>query len=170
MIANGYSIWLIPPAETFQKLSKIIFALSKKYSVPDFEPHITLIGNLIGHKENLISKTLKLAEQLKSFEIKLKKADYFDEYFRCLFIRAERSKEVAEANKIARETFNLKPDPEYMPHLSLLYGNFSTKTKGRIIAEIGREFNISFEVNSIHLYLTESEVNDWCKVKEFSLK
>lgn len=169
MKAEEYSIWLIPTGEVYHKLSEIISQLSKKYSTLNFEPHVTLIGNLIGPGENLISKTSKLATQLKSFEINLKKADYFDEYFRCLFIRAEKSKEVIEANNIAREVFNLKPDPEYMPHLSLMYGDFDSETKERILADLGKEFDLSFEIKSIHLFSTTGEVKDWHRIKEYLL-
>jgi len=164
--AEGYSIWLMPKGEVYRKLAEIISQLSKKYSTPNFEPHFTLIGDLLGSEEEIISKTLKLAGQLKPFEIKLKKADYFDEYFKCLFIRAEKTKEIIKANNIAREIFNLNSDPEYMPHLSLMYGNLSSETKEKILADLGKEFNISFEVKSIHLFSTTGEVKAWSKVKE----
>jgi len=165
--AKGYSIWLIPAGEVYQKLSEIISQLSEKYSAPNFEPHITLLGNLIGPEEDLISKTLKLTAQLKPFKINLKKADYLDEYFKCLFIRAEKTKELIRANNIAREAFNFKPDPEYMPHLSLMYGDLSSKTKEEILADLGKEFDLSFEVRSIHLFSTTGEVKDWYRIKEF---
>jgi len=164
--AEGYSIWLMPSGEIYDKLAEIISQLSKKYSTPNFEPHLTLLGNLIGPEEDLISKTSKIAKQLKPFEIKLKRADYLDEYFKCLFIRAGKTKEVVEANNITREIFNLKPDPEYIPHLSLMYGDLSSKTKEGILADLGKEFDISFEVKSIHLFSTTGEVKDWSKVKE----
>lgn len=170
MRAKGYSIWLTPTGEVYRKLAEIISQLSKKYSTPNFEPHLTLIGDLLGSEEEIISKALKLAERLKPFEIKLKKADYFDEYFKCLFIRAERSKEVIEVNNIAREIFNLNPNLEYMPHLSLMYGDLSPETKEEILADLGKEFDISFEVKSIHLFSTTGEVKDWYRVKEFFLK
>ena len=165
--AKGYSIWLIPAGGVYQKLSEIISQLSEKYSAPNFEPHITLLGNLIGPEEDLISKTLKLTAQLKPFKINLKKADYLDEYFKCLFIRAEKTKELIRANNIAREAFNFKPDPEYMPHLSLMYGDLSSKTKEEILADLGKEFDLSFEVRSIHLFSTTGEVKDWYRIKEF---
>ena len=172
MRGEGYSIWLIPTGETYQKLAKIISALSEKYSTPNFEPHVTLIGggDLIGTEEEAVSKTLKLTEALKPFEIKLAKADYFNEYFKCLFIRAEKTKEVIEANDIARKHLNLKPIPDYMPHLSLMYGDINSEIKEKILADLEREFNLSFEVKSIHLFSTTGEVKDWYKIKEFPLK
>ena len=172
MRGEGYSIWLIPTGETYQKLAKIISDLSKEHSTPNFEPHVTLIGGgeLVGAEEDLISQTSKLSDLLKSFKIKLKKADYFDEYFKCLFIRAEKTEEIMEVNNATRKHLNLKPNSDYMPHLSLMYGDISLETKERILADLGREFNLNFEVKSIHLFSTDGKVKDWYKVKEFSLK
>ncbi|MBU2577814.1 2'-5' RNA ligase family protein [Patescibacteria group bacterium] len=169
--AEGYSIWLIPSGDVYQELAKIISQLSEKYSTPNFEPHVTLIGagELVGTEEEMLSKTSKLTDLLRPFKIKLIKADYFDEYFRCVFIRAEKTKEITEVNNIARATFNLKLDPEYMPHFSLMYGDINPETKEKILADLGKEFDISFEVNSLHLFSTTGEVNDWHKVKEFPL-
>ena len=168
--AKGYSIWLIPAGEVYQKLSEIISKLSEKYSAPNFEPHVTLIGDLLGVEEEIISKTSELANLLKPFEINLKKADYLDEYFKCLFIRAEKTKEIIEANNITRETFDQKSNPEYLPHLSLMYGNFSPEIKEKVLTNLGKQFNISFEVKSVHLFSTTGEVKDWHKIKEFLLK
>jgi len=169
MRGEGYSIWLIPTGEVYQKLSEIISQLSEKYSAPNFEPHVTLIGDLLGSKEEVISKTARLADLLKPFEIKLKKADYFDEYFRCLFIRAEKTDELIQVNDIAREIFARKSDPEYLPHSSLIYGNFDSEIKEKILTNLGKEFNLSFEVKSLHLFSTTGEIKDWYEIKEFPL-
>jgi len=170
MKAEGYSIWLMPAGEVHRKLARIISQLSRKYSTPDFDPHVTLVGDLIGAEEEIIAKTSELAGLLRPFKIKLEKADYLDEYFRCLFIRAEKTKEITVANNVARGIFNLKPAPEYMPHLSLMYGEIFSKIKEKILADLEKEFNISFEVTAIHLFSTTGEVKDWHKIKEFSLK
>jgi hypothetical protein len=79
-----------------------------------------------------------------------------------------------EANLKARKIFNRQQDPKYMPHLSLMYGNFSPIIfspiiKEEIIDSMGREFDISFEVGSISLFPTNGEPLDFCKVKEFTL-
>ena len=73
------------------------------------------------------------------------------------------------ANKVARNTFKME-DTEYMPHLSLMYGNVSTDKKKKIISEINREFNLSFEVKSIHLVSTDGEPEEWYRIKEFPFK
>lgn len=59
---------------------------------------------------------------------------------------------------------------KYIPHLSLMYGNFPSELKEKIIAEIGKDFNMNFEIKSIHLFSTLGEPEDWYRVKEFALQ
>ncbi len=167
---KGYSLWLIPAGEVYQKLAKTISQLSRQYSAPNFEPHITLLGQLARPEEEVLSKTSQLATLLRPLEIKLTRVDYLDQYFRCLFIRVEETKEVVKANLKAREVFSRQNDPQYTPHLSLMYGHFTPKIKEKIIAEIGREFNLSFKVRNIYLFSTKGEPKDWCQAKKFPLK
>ena len=169
---NKYSLWLMPTGEVYDKFAEIISRLSKEYHSPKFEPHVTLIGAVVGTEEELSVKTAKLAKLIKPFKIKLGKVDYFTERHKALIIRTEKTAGLIEANKIARELFNLLPEPGYMPHLSLLYGDFSLETKEEVIQKLGREFNDEFEVGGICLYFTtgDKEEENWHKIKEFPFK
>jgi 2'-5' RNA ligase len=166
---KGYSLWLMPKDDVSNYLYNLIFQLSKKYSKPNFEPHITLIGELAGSEKDIISKTSQLAAVVKPYKVMLTKVEYLDEYFRCLFIKVKETDDVMNANSIARKIFNRNQDPKYEPHLSLMYGKLSIKTKEKIIGEIGNEFYISFEAKSIHLFLTNGEPRDWHRIKEITL-
>ena len=52
----SYSICLMPEAQTFKKLQKLINELAEKYSGQKFEPHITLLG---GKKESMEELTIR---------------------------------------------------------------------------------------------------------------
>lgn len=160
----------MPTGNIYNKLNKIISQLNKEYSSPNFLPHVTLIGLVVGSQKEILLKTSQLAIFIQPFEIKLTKVDYLNEYFRCLFIKVVKTKELMEANLKAREIFNREKDLKFMPHLSLMYGNFNSKTKKGVISKIGREFNLKFKVKSIHLFLTEGESKRWYKIKKFVLK
>ncbi len=167
---KGYSLWLMPSGEVYNKLADLIFQLSKEYSAPKFEPHITLIGEVTGLEDEIIKKTSQLANFIKSCSIKLTNVDNLDEYFNYLFIKAEKTDDLMETNSKAREIFNRQADPECMPHLSLMYGNFPPEIKEEIIKNMGKDFNHSFEARSIHLFKTEGKVRDWYRLKEFTLR
>lgn len=168
--AKGYSLWLMPTGEVYDRLNTLISQLSRKYNTPDFEPHVTLIGEVLGSADEIVSKTAQFATVVQSYRIGVGRVEYLNEYFRCLFLRAKETDEVMRANQEAREIFSQETDPRYMPHLSLMYGDFPPQTKEEIIAEIGKEISVGFDVESIHLFSTNGEPKDWYRVKEFSLK
>lgn len=164
-----HSLWLMPSGRAYRQLKSIISHLSQGYSAPNFDPHVTLIGSLVGPKDEILAETAALAGQIQPLEIELTKVDYLDEYFRCLFIHVKETEPVTEANAKARKIFNRQKDPKYMPHLSLLYGNLPPAIKEKIIAEIGREFNLGFKAESIWIITHNGVVGDWQYVKEFPL-
>lgn len=152
----------------------MISRLSERCSAPNFEPHVTLLGQVVGSEEEIVSRVAQLANIITSYEIQLARVDYLDEYFRCLFVKAEETDDVMNANAKARETFqgyitSQDPTNQYMPHLSLLYGNFPSQTKEEIIKEIGQKWEKTFQVISMHVFSTTGEVKEWYRVKEFPL-
>lgn len=159
----------MPKGEAYDKLNNLISRLGIEYNAPYFEPHVTLIGAVSGSEEDILSKTSKLALAIKPYKIELEKVDYLDEYFRCLFLRVKQTKDVMNANLEAKAIFNKQGTPDYMPHLSLMYGNFSSKTKKEIIKKIGESIPIIFQVNNANLFSTNGELKEWYKIKEFSL-
>ncbi|MCK5020404.1 MAG: 2'-5' RNA ligase family protein [Candidatus Peribacteraceae bacterium] len=165
--ANGYSLWIVPEGEVYEKMSEIISKFSKRLSTPVFSPHVTLVGEVEGTEEEVISKTEKLASMIKPFEIKLSGVDKLDHFFRCIFVHAEKTPELMKANEYAKEIFGMSF--EYMPHLSLVYRNLSDEQKEEIISEIGK-IDKSFLVNSIHVVLTNGQTEDWKKVRKVFIK
>ncbi len=168
MEIGEYSLWLVPTEDVRKRLRKIINQLSDKYSSPRFEPHVTLIVKT-GNEEEIILKTSQIIKQIDPFEIKLGSVDYLNEYFKCLFIRAKKNKELINSNKKAQKNFGANTG--YIPQLSLMYGNFPEEIKKEIIKNTGKNFNIKFRVASILVMCTTSRnVGEWYKVKEFELK
>jgi len=170
MQPGKYSLWLMPTDRLLVSLTEIIGELTQGRSALSFEPHVTLLGSLVGSEAEVVLGTRQLASRIAPYQIHLDKIDYLDEFFRSLFIRVEPTRPVLEANREARWIFERQQDPEYLPHLSLMYGHFPSWTKEQIIVRIGREFHERFEIRAIHLYSTEGEPRDWHRVEEFPLQ
>lgn len=168
--AKGYALWLMPSGDSYEILAQTILRLSRQYSTPFFEPHVTLLGGLLEPEEAVLSKTRQLAALVRPFGISLGSVDSQDEYFRCLFIRAKKTEALMQANSRARDIFNRHTEPPYLPHLSLMYGSFAPALKQSIIATIGRYFDMGFEVGSIHLISARGESHEWKKVRAFPLR
>lgn len=168
MKAKGYCLWLMPTGEAYDKFSSLIKRLAKEYNASVFEPHVTLIGDLMGSENDVLKEVEQLVLGQRSFPITLRLIDYQDFYFRTLFVKADRTKPLQTLHDQACEIFEMK-EPNYMPHLSLLYGDFSPKVKEKIIEAIGRDQTTEFTVSSLNVFKTDGEVESWHKVGEFTL-
>jgi 2'-5' RNA ligase len=112
----------------------------------------------------------RVATALRPFTIRLEEIDFLDEYFRCLFVHAALTEPLRKAHQAARQAFGHEREPAFMPHLSLLYGNFPRSLKEGIMAEMGRQLDVQFKVRSLHLYRTDGEPRPWQRVASFGLK
>lgn len=166
---DGYALWIVPAGNIYDKLTKIISALSEKYKTPTFEPHVTLLGPVNGTEGVIIEKTEQLASSIQPFEIKLTIVGYSEEYFRCLFVNAEPTRPVMNTHEKAAKIFGLSKT-KYAPHASLMYGTTPFEIKKQIISEIGKSLGLTFQVGSLHLFSIKGEPEDWFRVKEFILK
>jgi 2'-5' RNA ligase len=167
---RGYALFLMPSGGTYKKLSGMIKRLSREYSAPEFEPHVTLIGTLTGSKEDILRKTSQLAAAIRPFRITLNGFGCMDYYFRCLFLKAAKTPELMGANRKARAIFGRSNDSGYMPHLSLVYGNLPNEKKEEVIERTGKNFAVTFTARSMHLFSLEGEPREWYRVREFPLK
>jgi hypothetical protein len=95
----------MPSGKLLTRLTKIIDELSFDQTTLRFEPHVTLLGGLVGSQPSLSSKTRQLASCVEPYEIQLGEIDYLDEFFRSLFIRVAPTRPVLEANRKARLIF-----------------------------------------------------------------
>jgi 2'-5' RNA ligase len=167
--SSHYSLWLMPTGEVRRRLAEAILDLSRAYSAPPFEPHVTLVGGVAGSAREVAAKMVDLARRIQPFTVRLTAVAGLNEYFRCLFVRVATTHPVMTANKFAREVFNLQQQPPFMPHLSLLYGHLPASAKERIIASLGRQFELEFKASSLHLYLTKNEPPAWRRVARVGL-
>ena len=97
-----FSIWLMPPAPMRARFSEIIRRLSRRLGTPTFDPHVTLCGGPLNTDESeLAVRAEELAARLAPVPIRLTDIGYTEEYFRCLFVRAERTAELLDARRAA---------------------------------------------------------------------
>ena len=102
--------------------------------------------------------------------MKLTNVDYTNSYYRALFVKVEPSAAILAAHQVARNILLDDQETSYMPHLSLLYADFSLEKKKQIVEQIGDSFTDEFEVDTLYLYLTEGAVVDWRRIGAFPLQ
>ena len=168
--AKGYSIWVMPTGQAYEKLSYFITKLSKQYGTPVFEPHMTVLGNIINTKQQIEEKTAQLASNLSPYAVTIKDFETSDEYYRNLVARVHRTQTIMHVNEKARQIFDLQQIPPYDPHLSIIYGVLPEETKQRIIKHIEEDISeTSFKARSFHIVSTDGNPKKWRRVKEFAL-
>jgi 2'-5' RNA ligase len=171
MIETGsYAVWLMPSGQLYDRLARVIFELSRKYGTPAFEPHVTLLAHIPGTEDTVASRCEQLANRIEPYVVRLTRLDRLNEYYRCLFVRVLETPAVVEANSEACQVFEVQKAQPYMPHLSLLYGDFSEVTKNEIVEGLRESWDLEFSVDRFHLIDGRGGPTDWRRVKEFALR
>lgn len=160
----------MPEGEDYEKFEEITERLSRKYQSPRIRPHVTLVGCFTGDIEDFIHKIEALAEQTRSFFVGLSGLDTRDEFFRSVFILADKSTALLNAYEEACKAFDLPADKaSYLPHMSLIYGDFDAVTK----EEIKRSVQIpqpGFTAQSLCCVVNNERDKTWPELARFYLK
>lgn len=168
--SNVYHLWLMPQAESNDYLSEVVRKLSCAYQTRLFDPHVTLAGGITGPEDELLAKTEKLASNLYRIMITPQEVQYLNEFYRSLFLTVTPAESLINANKLAKQLFELPLNEEFMPHLSLLYGDLSVNEKERIKRELDSNLLRKFIVDRIVFFRTNIQSDQWASVKSFPLK
>lgn len=163
-----YTLWVVPAEPVKSILQKIILDLSKKYKTPNFEPHMTLLGDIEVSEEEILAGTKKLASMLKPFNLALGEVSFSTTYFQSVFVRVKSNAKLMQANLLAKQIFNL-PNNLFMPHVSLMYGVDDMETREKIAAEIKLPADLSFQADKIIIIPTTKDPKDWHHLAEIPL-
>jgi 2'-5' RNA ligase len=175
----GHSLWMCPSGYAKEAYSSIISETSFELGgTLQFKPHITLVAAMMTGAEDVVERTKALAAELAPYQFEFDQISQRDAYFQCAFAKMKRSKGVMAANALAREFFpERKADPGYMPHLSLVYGDFDLVEKeSEIIPELRRKlaekarYTKSFTVDAIEVWSTQGDAKDWYLVETVPLQ
>ena len=172
----GHSLWVCPTGPSKEAYSDIIKETSADLDTFCFTPHITLVAAIMTSPEDVVERTRTLAAKLAPYTFEFETVSQKDRYFQCVFAKMKRTPEVGEANQVAREVFQRQSDPEYMPHLSLVYGDFSSdKKEQQIIPRLSARIQeaapdtTTFTVDSIEVWSTQGEASEWYLVETVPL-
>lgn len=173
----GHSLWMIPTGSALKAYDDIVGTTARRLGTFHFVPHITLVAALMLPVEDVIERTKHLATLLAPYEFELDDLSQRDAYFQCVFATMKVTNTVVHANAIARQVFTEKQmDPPYMPHLSLIYGDFDCQRKTQEIIPQLRERlkerapdTLRLPVDAIEIWSTQGDVKDWYLVERVPL-
>ena len=159
-----YSIWLLPHTDKHKDLIQLIIKLGQENNGPCFSPHITLLAGVHGSEKELITKTSELAAKMKVLPVKTNAVETQDSFYKSLYLKIAETKPLLEGRQQAQSLFNLKPADEFMPHLSLLYGDQSELVKKRIIARLKDKTRLDLLIDRVTLVSTIGPPEKWAIV------
>ena len=162
---DHYHLWLKPLREASHQFAHVIQQLALELDAPVFEPHITLLGNLEGSEAEQVARSKDLARHLRPFPINVSGPAFGEDYFHCVFLVADMTPSLLHVHALARQIFHQEDNSHYLPHLSLVYGQYSENQKKDIIAKLPAALNHPFEVTHLSLIRAGSEdPKDWQEV------
>ncbi|HXB57040.1 MAG TPA: 2'-5' RNA ligase family protein [Vicinamibacteria bacterium] len=159
--AVGMSLWLMPESGVGDRLRVLIEGLARRHRTPSFPPHLTLLGGIPGPEEDALSRVAGLARGLGPIAIRLVDVETSDEYFRCVFVRAEPTEALRAAHVGARAAFANVASTPFRPHLSLLYGRLEPPERAAVLQELGGTLELAFEASRLHVFRTQGPPRDW---------
>lgn len=130
------SLWLLPALPVQSELARRIENLGLRLSTPRFEPHMTLTAPVDLLEGEIIAAAREIAASLAPLTIRFDGIGQTDAYFRCLFLRAEKRRDLLAAHEHACAQLGRAPEADFMPHLSLVYGKLTQETKAALTEEI----------------------------------
>ena len=159
--AFGYYLWLMPAGEALHRLQGVVDRLAEAHSGPVFTPHVTLLSGLDADENWLIETNRRLAARLAPLNLDLTVPEAGTTFFQCIYMRVADSPSLSQARQAAGEAFALPVD-DYMPHLSLYYGDGSPGRRAFILKTVPSHAKCSFAVKSIQLIRADSQKpSDW---------
>ncbi|MGH1339814.1 MAG: haloacid dehalogenase [Aureispira sp.] len=164
-----YTLWLMPDADAYSKLSQLIVDLSSSHDTPTFEPHVTLLSGIVDPLEVALDKTEELANSLLPISAALTRIEFLERYYRCLFFRTSESEDILEARHLAEAIFDHTRVDPFIPHVSFLYGSLPVFQKQAIIDSLGESFFMDFRLPKLRLVETQRQPENWQLLAEFDL-
>ena len=156
-----YALWLLPDAGVSDAFGDVIARLSARYHGPRFTPHVTLLGWVTGAEQQLAEATAQLAKQLRMLHLRSAGFDGEQYYFRCFYLKLEATQELMQAHEQASLAFSAGHSSDYLPHLSLVYGQSTVADKATLRQELVAILPAQFSVDRLQLVHITVSVADW---------
>lgn len=153
------AIWLTPSEEDKIFYQEIINELSKEYNTVLFEPHITLVA-VQNATDGQLNKLKSYYNTVLPIKVSIKNIGSLGKYYQQVFISGNGGQRLLNLWQKSLEVFEM-PAYQYMPHLSLLYGNLDKEIVQTILDKYEDQLNRTITIDSIKIMDTGGEVADW---------
>ena len=161
----SWSIWLEPSELSQNQLSDIIKKLSKKFSFPSFAPHITLFGRVDNQYESTRLFLENIVGLYKPFILSITGIEQGPYPWKSFYLKIKKNDSLNLLQSKIDKYLNHYRDYEFMPHISLAYGELD-------ISETELDdfsFPKLFYFDSISIVEMKGDTKSWEKSISFNL-
>jgi 2'-5' RNA ligase len=149
--------WLVPAAGPARdRLTATIDRLAAEHLAPRFPPHITLAGPFGFGKKAASQALMPVMAKARPFSVRFAAVGHEQAYFRCLYLRAERSQQLMALHEAAVAALALARRT-YLPHLSLLYSDMTVQRKRPIIDALDIRLPLTVPIDAAELWADEQQ-------------
>lgn len=162
---------MVPKGAALDTFQAAITKWAGVFGSPTFIPHVTLVAGLMDPVDQVTQRTRAVAAGITPFAARVKSVTSGSMYFQSVYARLESDTDVGAAIVAANKAAQLALTPgklvDYMPHLSLVYGDFTDADKVEAIRELDKALSgLEFNIESVQVWSTQGEVSEWYLVDD----
>ncbi|WP_182418277.1 hypothetical protein [Bartonella sp. HY038] len=168
MQKSYYSIWLRPISVDFTSLSDSIAHFSQLFNSENFEPHMTLAGDISVDIEkgeaSLIALMEAIAKDISIFSAPIIDVRQEDVFFRSFYLAFDLVENLAALKQRAADYLKTDDFDSFMPHLSLAYGVEDSLLKRQEIEKIQKIFagkSMAFDQLVLSTASSHNAIKNW---------
>ena len=163
------SIWLLPNNDIID-YSSIVQNICGSLGKEAIVPHITLVSSFDNTIDYSLKKLNKLFSNQKSFLIKSNGFLVTNHYFKSICVKIDMNNTIQKLRNKSLQHFKCKESNNYIPHMSLVYGNFEDNIKKRVVEEYKKLLsNNEIMISSVAITENDEGNLNWKIVKEVHL-
>jgi 2'-5' RNA ligase len=165
-----FSFELVPEGVLGKELQEIVNHYSAVYSSSPFLPHITLYGAINSNEADVLKAAQELAQQISPLKIELGLVEFSTTHFQCVFARVKTTAQLMKAHLLVKLALGVNQDHVFMPHISLVYGDFDMETREKMTQQIKLQTS-SCRISSLTVVRSDSQdPKDWHIVAQIPLQ
>ena len=130
------SIWLLLSQQDEHWAQSLIDRLAEELGTPRFQPHLTLLGDVALPEQTLTAQLQTATAASATIQTRISGIEYLDEFFRTFFLRIEDHPAIRALHEQIHTGFGRHPEPRFMPHISLIYGELKPALKKNLYARL----------------------------------
>ena len=163
-----YWLWGQFPSKEKFFLNEIKAKVQSELNSPFFETHITLAGPFLNIDNIFLNKLKTFTENNSAISLNVDGYDFKQEIFKSFYISIRNSCKIKDLRRNIYKLKNFDLTKNYLPHISLSYGNHDIKVKKELISNLPK-LNETIRMTKIALVEVDEDINLWKILECFDL-